>query len=479
MSMPESMTRNAAYMTAGSVAQKVISFAYFALIARYLGPSDTGKYFLALSLATIFVVFVDLGFTTAFIKEAAKDRQRLLRLLDTVLSAKVFFAVVAYVALNAATWLLGYSAELRLLVAVSGITMLFDSLHLTLYGALRSLGDLKYEAFSVPASQIATLAFGSFFLFFHFPLIYLIMAFTIPSAMNAVFAGAVLAKKYGIRPAMRFESGSFRALFALAWPFTIAAILARLYSYADTIILSKLAGDAVVGWYSIAHKVTFAFQFIPLSLTAALYPTVSEYFEKHSGDVARVFEQSVKYLLLLSFPIAIGIALLAKPIVIAIWPEFTSAILPLQILIVGLIFSFLSFPIGAMLNAGNRQATQTTIVGCVLALNVLLNLALVPSYGAVGSAISALLGNVFLTMAGYAFIPAIAKISHTRLLLSFCKIGAAAGGMGWLVWYLAPRVHFIVAIFAGAALYGFLVFITRIVTWDDVRNARLRMRLEV
>jgi len=70
--------------------------------------------------------------------------------------------------------------------------------------------------------------------------------------------------------------------------------------------------------------------------------------------------------------------------------------LPLQVLLAGLVFSYISFPIGAFLNACNRQATQTAIVFFVMILNIALNFFLIPRYGVVGAAVSALAGNFVL-----------------------------------------------------------------------------------
>jgi O-antigen/teichoic acid export membrane protein len=95
---------------------------------------------------------------------------------------------------------------------------------------------------------------------------------------------SILILRHGIFPIPQFNKNYLFDLALIGWPFTLAAIFARIYSFADSIILSKLAGDTVVGWYSIAYKITFAFQFVPLALTAALYPKLSQYLDAHEGD---------------------------------------------------------------------------------------------------------------------------------------------------------------------------------------------------
>lgn len=467
----QSIAKNTFFITSALIGQKIISFVYFTLIARNIGAEGTGKYFFALSFTTVFVIFVDLGLTTVLVREAARIREKTQSYFSTILSVKIIFGLLSYVAAVAVINLLGYSEEIKYLVYLSGVTMLFDSLHLSIYGVLRALGNLKYEAIGIVGSQFITLVLGSVFLYSGFPLIFLILAFVIPSFINVCYASIVLYKNYQIKLLPRFNPEIFKYLGKIAIPFALAAIFARVYSYADSIILSKLAGNTAVGWYSIPYKITFAFQFIPLALVAALYPRFSEFFISDREKLVYYFERGIKYLLLIVLPIAIGISVLAKDIVLSIYTsEFLPSILPLQILMISLIFSFLSFPIGAFLNACNRQGTQTAIIFFILALNVILNFILIPIYGVAGAAVSALAGNILLTVIGYVFVQRISKLSNLRLFKDFFWLLISACIMGLAAWYVNQYAHYLIAIAVGAIVYPAMLFITRAVTKEQVKE---------
>lgn len=461
-------------MTLASVGQKMIAFVYFTLIARELGAGDTGKYVLALSFTTIFVVFVDLGFTNVLIRESAKARDKMQTFFSTTLATKVILGALSYIALIVTVHVLDYSPEIRQLVYLSGVTMLFDSFHLTIYGTLRAIGDLRYEAASIIASQLITLILGSVFLFGGFPLIYLILAFTIPSALNACFAAYIAKAKYHTRFSFVWNKQAFQYLSRIAIPFALAAIFARVYSYIDSILLSKLADEIAVGWYAIAYKITFAFQFIPLALVAAVYPRFSEYFSSDKKKLAYIFEQSLKYLWIVAFPIAVGIGLLSHDIILSVYTdEYLNSVLPLQILIASLLFSYVSFPIGAFLNACDKQVTQTVIVGLVMLVNIGLNVWLIPTHGVVGAAIAAFAGNALLAVAGYTIVPKITRISHRFIAKTFFQVGIAAGVMGIGVWFINQSQHFVIAIMFGAVLYPIMLFATRAITSSQLKEAKL------
>lgn len=468
--MSSSLARSTAFMTAASVGQKVLSFAYFTLIARYIGAADTGKYFFALSFTTIFVVFVDLGLTNVLIREGAKYKEKLQEYLSTVLGIKIWLGLLAYAGAVMAIGALDYSAEIRGLVYLSGITMLLDSLHLSLYGVLRARGLLKYEAASIVGSQLITLSLGTAFLLTGRPLIFLILAFTLASLANVLFAALVLrGRGYALSPG--WNNAMAKQFARIALPFALAAIFARVYSYIDSILLSRLTDDVTVGWYAIPYKITYAFQFIPLALIAALYPRLSEYYEHDKGRLTRAFSESMTYLAAIVLPIAVGLSVLSRDIILTLYTaEFEPSILPLKILLAGLCFSFISFPLGALLNACNKQTTQTTIVGIVMSANIALNLILIPRFGVVGAASAALAGNILLTALGYAYAVRVAAIPHARLLWSLVRLLAASGVMGAAVWYTNSTAHFAVAIAVGALVYAAGVVVFRVFTITDIRR---------
>jgi O-antigen/teichoic acid export membrane protein len=459
--MSRSLTKNAAFMTFASVGQKVVSFVYFTIIARSIGVEGTGKYFFALSFTTVFVVFVDLGFTNVLVREGARMREKMQSYLSTVLYMKMFLGVMSYLAVFLIIRLLGYPIETRHLVYLSGVTMLFDSLHLTLYGMLRAIGDLRYEAQSIVMSQFITLILGTVFLTLHLPIIYLILAFTIPSMINVVYVSYILMSKYELSLRPHWDGGVARHLTRIVIPFAVAAIFARVYSYADTIILSKLIGDVAVGWYSIPYKITFAFQFLPLAIVAAAYPRFSEYFVSDKIKLCDLFANTIRYLMIVVIPISVGLMVLSRDVVLALYStDFIHSIEPLRILLVGLIFSFISFPIGAFLNACDRQKSQTTIVGVVLLTNIILNLLLIPRVGVVGAAISATVGNVLLTIIGMSVSRKIVDIWNTKFITDILVYVIAGTIMGVTVFYVNRFSHFTIAILTGVVVYPFVLFLT-------------------
>ena len=456
--MKKTMSHNVRSMTLASVGQKICAFIYFTILARYLGPEDVGKYVFTLSFAAIFVILIDLGLTSVLIREGARHKDRLEKYITTILSIKLPLGVFAYVLMILSVFLLGYGRGVIMMVALAGVTMFFDSMHMTFFGALRANGDLRYESWGMVGSQVASLILGLLCVQFDLPLVCFIGVFTLSSFLNLVFAIHVVRKKLQISCLPRFDRSTFIQVRTIAIPFAVAACAARVYSYVDSIILSKLAGDIAVGIYAIPYKITFAFQFIPLALIAPLYPVFSRLFKENKRELGDHFVQAVRYLAIIVFPLAIGLSVLAQDVIIGIYTvDYADSVLPLRILLVSLLFSFLGFPVGALLNACNRQATQTRIVLGVMLVNIVLNVVYISRFGAVAAASAALVGNMLLTIFGYCVVVRIITIRQVDFFYMLGKIFLTALVMGVLVWWSAETVSSFVRVLPVVGTFAMIV----------------------
>lgn len=396
------LTRNTTLLTVATIGQKVVAFAYFALIARMVGVEWTGKYFLALSITTMVGVIADFGLTPVLVRDAAKHPGREKELLQNVLGLKIGLTVLAFLAAVVITHVFGHDAQTRQLVYIATLVMALDTIHLTIYGVFRARHRLGIESIGIFIGQWITLGIGVTSLVIEPSLPLLIGALFAGSSWNVLFAAWHL-KRQGIKPwHVSFRVSVWGRLLRAAWPFALAAIFVKIYSTTDALLLEFYLGEAALGIYSIAYKLTYAFQFFPMAFVAALYPTFSALI--HSGERAelqKTFERAVWYMLILSVPIVLGLWAVADQLIVGVYgQEYAAAVYPFRVLIFALLFIFLDFPLGALLNADDRQKTKTAIMGGTMVINVVLNILLIPSMGIVGACYAALAAFVFLFGAG-------------------------------------------------------------------------------
>ncbi len=465
-----SLGQSTLYMTSASIAQKLISFVYFAIIARTLGAEDTGKYFFALSFTTIFVVFVDLGLTNVMVREGAKAKDRVSEFLSSIIFLKLFLGIATYLIMAVVLTTLGYAVETQTLVFISGITMLADSLQLSLYGTLRALGNIKYEACGIIGSQFLTLVLGTVFLYFKLPLYFLMIAFLVPSILNTLFAWVVVTAKYHLKIRPHYSREIIFYLLPIAVPFALAMIFGRVFAYADSVMLSKIAGDAAVGWYSVPYKIAYAFQFIPFALIAGLYPRMSEYFAHDQKRLGEVFSQGLRYLLIVSVPMSVGIIVLAPRIISTFFGAgYAPSVVPLQILMVGVVAGFVNVLLGALLNATGKQKTQTTYVGITMLANIVLNFILIPKMNIQGAALAATFGNILLFTISWITVSKNIVIPYRELAVLSMKLVLASAVMAVVVWYTSMYVQVLIATIVGGVVFGILFALMKGLSTEDIR----------
>ncbi|MDG1949746.1 MAG: oligosaccharide flippase family protein, partial [bacterium] len=269
--MKNKLAKNTLYLTLAAVGQKVIAFAYFLILARIMAPELTGEYFLATSIIIIFSVVADFGITPVVIREIAKTPERTKSLVRHAIGMKIPLILLGMTAAITMGAVLDYSAQVQGLIALATVVLLLDALHLLFYGVLRGFQVLKYESVGVFIGQLATVTIGGLSLWLNPSLELLVVALIGGSTINLLVSGTRVIQKFGwgiLVPL--YTTKELKWLMTTAFPFALAAVFVKVYSYVDTLFISKMLDATAVGIYAVAYKLTYAFQFLPLAFIAAL-----------------------------------------------------------------------------------------------------------------------------------------------------------------------------------------------------------------
>ncbi|MBU1029559.1 flippase, partial [Patescibacteria group bacterium] len=302
------VVRNTAYLVAAFVGQKVLSFVYFTIVARVVGVEGAGKYFLAISLTTMFSIFVDLGLANVLVREVAKFPDKARSFLGNVLGLKIILAVLTVIATLITAHILNYHPETTLMITIACLVMVLDSIHLVLYAVMRGFQNLRYEAIGVVSGQAIIIASGTFFMLSGFPLYFLVVALLCGSTWNVLWGCLALVRKFKVWPSFRLDRTIIKFFWRITVPFALAGIFSRVYSYIDSVMLSKLVSENIVGIYGVAYKIAFAFQFMPMAFAAAMYPAMSEYYISDRRKLGYLLTAATAYLLLIVMPLSVGLA---------------------------------------------------------------------------------------------------------------------------------------------------------------------------
>lgn len=453
MTKINNIAKNTSYLTLALILQKIISFTYFTLLARYVGPTNLGKYYLAISITTIFAIFIDLGFANVLIREVAKDQARAPKWLANILALKLPLALLSLGAVFILVNALGYDSLTKNLVYISSLSMVLDSFTVTFFAVARGYHNLKYESVSSIVFQLIVLICGYSALLLGGGLIPAMAALALASTFNFTYSFLIVRQRLKVAVKFAWDKGLIREILIVSWPFAVYAIFQRLYTYLDSVLLSVMASDYEVGLYQVAFKIIFALQFLPMAFTASLYPAMSSYWQTNREQLAISFERALNYLIIISLPIIFGAITLADKIVLLFKTGYEGAILPLQISISSLFFIFLNFPVGSLLNACDRQKKNTFNMGLVMISSLVLNFILIPRYQAVGASVTVLLTNALMFVLGMVFVKKIIPYRLVKNLKIFFKVLAASIVMAAVVLVVKESGNVF-----GATILGGLVY---------------------
>jgi stage V sporulation protein B len=283
-----------------------------------------------------------------------------------------------------------------------------------------------------------------------------------------------------------------RTLFAIAVPITIGAAVMPIINLIDLpIVTDRLAAS---GWDSEAVRVLYGQlnglaqpvinmpQIITQSIAISLVPTIVIAFKKKDTEFLQYnVSLSIRTALILSLPCAAGIMVLAKPIMLLLYPlqrsDAIGAAPALFILAVGIIFLSLIQTLTGVLQGIGRQMIPVRNIAIGAACKVVLTFVLtgIPSINIMGAAFGTVaayfVAGVLNVHAAQKYTGTIVDWSRTLLrpLLAVLVMSAVVfSAYHLLSLAFGNAIAAIAAIILGAVSYVIFIFVFRAITAEEL-----------
>jgi O-antigen/teichoic acid export membrane protein len=267
------VAENAIALVVGQAATTALAIVLSAALARSLGATDFGVYYLITTMSTFVYVFVEWGQPLFVIRQAAREPLRSGVLLGTALALRVAFAIVVALPAGLIAWSLGYGPRTTGLA----VFLILASLPLFLaqgYGMVfRARNQMRRDATVSIANKAIALALT---------LPALALGAGIPGVICAQAAAGAAALGVAVRlhrrlgaPALHVSSSTARELLTAGAPILAMTAAVSVQPYLDAIILSKLAPAEVVGWFGAAKNILGTLMAPAVILGAAAYPQIA------------------------------------------------------------------------------------------------------------------------------------------------------------------------------------------------------------
>jgi O-antigen/teichoic acid export membrane protein len=436
--MMKRIFRNTSFLLFGTVANKILALIFLAVIARFLGPDEFGKYSFAISFTAICLVLGDLGLNAIAVREVSPDRQQAQKYLGNIVLAKILLSGLAVIlVLIIFSFIRGYPPETRKLVYVVGISVFFSSVSSSLRWIFQAFQKMEWEAMINVLHGIAMLGTGFILLYLGFGVIGLGYAYLFTSVGLLLFSYLIVSAKF-VRPRLEVDFNLWKSLLKMSVPIGVTTIFASLYLNVDTVMLSLMKNDSAVGFYNAGHRLIEVVKLIPANFAVAVFPAMSDCHRASSETLTKLLRKSMQYMFIIAFPLIVVTVILAYRIIPLVCGDgFGPAVYTLQILIWGGGMAFFSCIGGWCLYAIGRQRIPMYACAAGLVVNVILNFFLIPRFSHIGAAVAIVVAEVLVTTLTFIYIFKFVKVNPFPPKIPWIILASLI--MGVAVWLVRDR----------------------------------------
>jgi O-antigen/teichoic acid export membrane protein len=455
----------------GRVVNIGLGVAAVALLARSLGPDGFGAWSTALAFVGIFGFLADLGLSRVAIQRMSAEPEREAQWLGALTGTVAVASVISVVVTLAAIPLLSNESDVRLITAILALTLLPAA-----PGALLTVFDSRVRA----EIRIGVMTLNSIAWLAAIVVLDLegvdIVAFAVAFVILAFVMAGVhwgVTRRFA-RIALREGRRLWRPLLRVALPLGIAGVLVTIYYRVDSVLIFNIKGPEEAGVYGAAYRFLDPLHFLPTSVMAAAFPVMSAFHGRDTARVRRLIQRGIDYMVIAALA-ALGLAIaLADPIVDTLLGpgyERTAGLLP--ILMLAFVFISLGYLSGYLAPIVGMQWRLAVFAAIGVVVNIGLNLALIPPYGAFGAAWATVATEAAVNF--LALLVAFRALDFRPALSAPLRAVLAAAAMTGVAALLAP-LGFVVALLVAVPVYVVALVLLGAIAPDEIRDLLLRRR---
>jgi len=395
-SFPNAKSRNAfliAYKAFADLAGKGSLFVITIVAARRLSPESFGVFSLGSTLGWIVAVVSDCGIQLHLARAIARRPADASLLLRGWLRVRLWTAggALAIVALSlVAGWRAASATPIAVLAAVYACSGLIE----LLYYFYRGLSRSDVESSLILWQRGGTLACGLIALAWKPDVTVLAIAMLIPVAVTLAISIRIAAGLAPGRPDRNPERQliSWSVFRRDVWPIGAGIVLSALYFRIDLFLVQFWSGTEAVAFYNAVFRLVEALRLFPAAVVAVVLPSLVR-----AGDRRALTRVAVP---LTGFAIAAATVLWIAAgwlIPLLYGAPYAAAVPAFRVLLLSFPLLSLNLVLTHQLVGWDGQRAYAMLCAAALAINVGMNVRLIPAWSFEGAAWSTLGTEIFLT----------------------------------------------------------------------------------
>ena len=386
---------NSGYQLIGKSFSLIVSILITALLTRSLGATGYGQYILIFSLINLAITLANWGSHIIGVRELAKSKNQA-EVFGSLLLLKITFAL--------AISLIGFILILTLPIFS---TIRLESV-LGLIIILAAILELTFESvfqahIKMGIKTVLNIIYSLIFLIITFLLIQ--NGFGLISPFIGSIFGKIISNLLGFVKTKQLIRGKIKINYQIigrlakeSAPMGALLVLFAAYDQTiDSLIIKNYLGADQVGYYGLAYRIYANLVLPAYFINNSIFPIISKSPKKNLVKLTRAGYLFSFLILLIIVPASF---IFSQPIINFIaGKNFQASVLPLKILSLSLMFSYVNHLNGFSLIALGHQKDSLKIGVFALIWNLVFNLIFIPKAGIIAAAIITLSTEALTTVA--------------------------------------------------------------------------------
>jgi O-antigen/teichoic acid export membrane protein len=363
-------------------------------IQNEVGPSEYGLYYAMFNFTFLFNVLLDMGINNFQKIKVAENSDAGMKNMATLLPLKLGLAVLYMGVTVTVAFLFGFEERYWYFIGwlmLNHVLMAFllllranlSGLHLFVRDSIVSVIDRLFLVLALGY----VLLYGSETFKIESFVLYQTLAYII-----AISFAMLMTPKNSRFPKLNFKLSSAGDMIKQTWPFALLILLMTAYSRLDGIMIERLAVDGLkeAGIYAQAYRIIDAGNSFAFLYAGMLLPIFSRLIiKKDQVSISTLMNQGARFLIAPA-GIAAFIALHHADWFMALMydQEIAKSAMAFEWLMGSFLFICIGYIFGTFVTAAGKLNLLNGIAALAVLINVVLNLFLIPQYGAEGAAIA-------------------------------------------------------------------------------------------
>jgi O-antigen/teichoic acid export membrane protein len=397
------IAKGAGWKLSADLVARILQYALLWIAARSLAQADYGDFTFGLSIGLMLAQVADFGLQLYTQRELARltipgaiarpyftDESHAARLIGGGLLLKGLLSLASMVILAGVVYFepVGNKGALLLVGFAAVLGTLLDYFSY----CFRALGRLQNEAKGLVIARATNLALGVGALILGGGVLGLAIAGDAAMLLGVGYLYSRL-RKY-IVPVWHVDRPYWRRVLAQPTAIGIGIVFSTVSFRVDNLLIPPIVGREALAAYNVAYKLFEPSQILPGVLLAATFPLIARAAatekkedDRPSHSLRSLLGQNLALLCGLGIAVTAVLFLLASPVTRLLYGDLYTASVPmLRVLALAALPMYLNYMLTHTLIALDRPRLYALATLCALVVNVLINLALIPSLGAIGAA---------------------------------------------------------------------------------------------